>query len=181
MGVGNDLTSVNILMQKQQMIETQMLIKSQQVTELDSQADHLARMTPEKQEEIDQKKEAVAKKFASIIEPLEVRKKELEVKKEVFQFMRDVEDENIWMEEKMNLVTSEELGSSLQDVNMLVKKNKTLKSEIENHEPRINFVRNNGQKLIDENNAQSEEFERQIADLQEKLAHLEENLEARNV
>ena len=78
------------------MIETQMLIKSQQVTELDSQADHLARMTPEKQEEIDQKKEAVAKKFASIIEPLEVRKKELEVKKEVFQFMRDVEDENIW-------------------------------------------------------------------------------------
>ena len=129
--------------------------------------------------------------------------------------MRDVEDENIWMEEKMNLVsfrfrpfcekeinwlfhnisltrffilffklpqvTSEELGSSLQDVNMLVKKNKTLKSEIENHEPRINFVRNNGQKLIDENNAQSEEFERQIADLQEKLAHLKENLEARNV
>ena len=41
--VGNDLTSVNILMQKQQMIETQMLIKSQQVTELDSQADHLVR------------------------------------------------------------------------------------------------------------------------------------------
>lgn len=140
----------------------------------------------------------------------------MEVKKEVFQFMRDVDDENIWMEEKMNLVsfrfrpfceknkliiskhqlncltrfsiflklqqvTSEELGSSLQDVNMLVKKNKTLKSEIENHEPRINFVRNNGQKLIDENNAQSEEFERQIADLQEKLAHLKENLEARNV
>ena len=29
----------------------------------------------------------------------------MEVKKEVFQFMRDVEDENIWMEEKMNLVS----------------------------------------------------------------------------
>ena len=82
---------------------------------------------------------------------------------------------------KLQQVTSEELGSSLQDVNMLVKKNKTLKSEIENHEPRINFVRNNGQKLIDENNSQSEEFEQQIADLQEKLAHLKENLEARNV
>jgi spectrin beta len=128
-----------------------------------------------------QSTDAVAKNFDKIKGPLEIRRKELEVKKEVFQFMRDVEDENIWMEEKMNLVTSEELGSSLQDVNMLVKKNKTLKSEIENHEPRINFVRNNGQKLIDENNAQSEEFERQIADLQEKLAHLKENLEARNV
>ena len=39
------------------------------------------------------------------IGPLETRRKELEVKKEVFQFMRDVEDENIWIEEKMNLVS----------------------------------------------------------------------------
>merc|ERR1719210_2804018 len=179
--IGNDLTSVNILMQKQQMIETQMLIKSQQVTELDIQADHLVRMTPEKEEEIKLKKQEVAKKFESIIAPLETRKKELEVKKEVFQFLRDVEDENIWMEEKMNLVTSEELGSSLQDVNMLIKKNKTLKSEIENHEHRIQTVCDNGQKLIDEGHAESNEFARQIDDLTEKLKHLKHNLEARNV
>ena len=138
-------------------------------------------MTPENEEVIAQKKEAVAKKFASIIEPLEMRKKELEVKKEVFQFMRDVEDENIWMEEKMNLVTSEELGSSLQDVNMLIKKNKTLKGEIENHEHRIMSVCNVGQKLIDESHPESSEFNRQINDLMEKLEHLKHNLEARNV
>ena len=140
--VGNDLTSVNILMQKQQMIETQMQIKSAQVTELESQADHLRKMTPEKTEEIEAKKLLVAKKFESIIAPLESRKKELLVKKEVFQFMRDVEDENIWIEEKMNVVTSEEYGSSLQEVNMLIKKNKTLKAEIDNHEPRIRIVSN---------------------------------------
>merc|ERR1719189_2597711 len=179
--VANDLTSVNILLQKQSIWETTVMAKTKQVQELDEQAKYLIAQTPEKTPEIDKMKADVAQKFASIVEPLEKRKATLKNKKEVFQFMRDVEDENIWMEEKMNLVTSEELGSSLQDVNMLVKKNKTLKSEIENHEPRINFVRNNGQKLIDENNAQSEEFERQIADLQEKLAHLKENLEARNV
>jgi len=179
--VANDLTSVNILLQKQSIWETTVMAKTRQIQDLKEQAEHLSRISPEKEEEIMQSTDAVAKNFDKIKGPLETRRKELEVKKEVFQFMRDVEDENIWMEEKMNLVTSEELGSSLQDVNMLVKKNKTLKSEIENHEPRINFVRNNGQKLIDENNAQSEEFERQIADLQEKLAHLKENLEARNV
>ena len=54
--------------------------------------------------------------------------------------MRDVEDENIWIEEKMNVVTSEEYGSSLQEVNLLIKKNKTLKAEIDNHEPRIHTV-----------------------------------------
>ena len=179
--VGNDLTSVNILMQKQQMIETQMQIKSQQVTELESQAEHLVRMSPEKEADIERKKADVNKKFEAIIQPLEHRKKELEIKKEVFQFMRDVEDENIWMEEKMNLVTSEELGSSLQDVNMLIKKNKTLKGEIENHEPRIRSVCENGQKLIDSSHPEAEEFVQQIEDLQEKLNHLKHNLEARNV
>ena len=138
--VGNDLTSVNILMQKQQMIETQMQIKSAQVTELESQADHLRKMTPEKTEEIEAKKVLVAKKFESILMPLESRKKELLIKKEVFQFMRDVEDENIWIEEKMNVVTSEVYGNSLQEVNLLIKKNKTMRAEIENHEPRIHTV-----------------------------------------
>lgn len=85
-----------------------------QVTELESQADHLRKMTPDKTEEIEAKKLLVAKKFESIIQPLEARKKELLVKKEVFQFMRDVEDENIWIEEKMTVVTSEDYGSSLQ-------------------------------------------------------------------
>ena len=181
LSIGNDLTSVNILMQKQQMIETQMIIKSQQVTELDGQADVLKGMTPEKSEEIEEKKKIVAKKFDSIIAPLEARKKELEIKKEVFQFMRDVEDENIWMEEKMNLVTSEEFGSSLQDVNMLIKKNKTLKGEIENHEHRVRTVCDNGQKLIDKNHTESADFARKIEDLTEKLVHLKHNLEARNV
>lgn len=83
--VGNDLTSVNILMQKQQMIETQMQIKSAQVTELESQAEHLTKMTPEKTEEIEAKKALIAQKFESIIQPLEIRKRELLMKKEVFQ------------------------------------------------------------------------------------------------
>lgn len=51
-----DLTSVNIMMQKQQLIETQLIVKSQQMTELESQAQHLARMEPEKQDEIEAKK-----------------------------------------------------------------------------------------------------------------------------
>ena len=179
--VGNDLTSVNILIQKQQMIETQMRIKSEQVQELGSQAEHLERMSPEKTEEIEEKKKQVETKFQTILAPLEARKKELEIKKEVFQFLRDVEDENIWMEEKMNIVTSEEFGSSLQDVNMLIKKNKTLKGEIDNHEPRICSVYENGQKLIDDAHPESQDFGRQIEDLKEKLTQLKENLEARNV
>ena len=98
-------------MQKQQMIETQMQVKSQQVIELEDQASHLTRMEPEKEKEIIAKKKEVSEKFEKILAPLEQRKKELLMKKEIFQFLRDIEDENIWIEEKMNLVTSEDYGN----------------------------------------------------------------------
>ena len=176
---GHDLTSVNILMQKQQMIETQMQVKSQQVIELEDQASHLTRMEPEKEKEIIAKKKEVSEKFEKILAPLEQRKKELLMKKEIFQFLRDIEDENIWIEEKMNLVTSEDYGNSLQAVNMLIKKNKTLKGEIENHEPRIQSVCETGQRLIDQGHPDSEQFARDIQDLQDKLQHLKEQLEVR--
>merc|ERR1712002_623004 len=51
-----DLTSVNIMMQKQQLIETKMLVKTQQLEELEDQATHLERMEPEKSEKKKKKK-----------------------------------------------------------------------------------------------------------------------------
>ncbi len=177
--VGNDLTSVNILMQKQQMIETQMQVKSQQVSELDDQAEKLVKMEPAKKEEIESKKLEVARKFERVMAPLEARKRELAMKKEIFQFLRDVEDENIWIEEKMNLVTSEDYGDSLQAVNMLIKKNKTLKGEIDNHEPIIHRVCDDGRRLIDSGHPDSDQFRRDLDDLVDKLQHLKEMLEVR--
>jgi len=93
--------------------------------------------------------------------------------------MRDVEDENIWIEEKMNVVTSEEYGSSLQEVNLLMKKNKTMRAEIENHEPRIRSVCENGQKLIQSGHPDSDKFNHNIQDLLENLRHLKEMIDAR--
>merc|ERR1712241_720729 len=93
---GKDLTSVNILLQKQSIWETTVMAKTRQIEDLKGQADHLSRISPEKADEFKQTTEQVANKFDTIKGPLEQRRKELEVKKEVFQFMRDVDDENIW-------------------------------------------------------------------------------------
>ena len=79
---GNDLASVNILMQKQQMIETHMAVKAKQVTELESQAEYLRQMDPDKVEEIVAKKSVVENRFDKLKAPLESRKVQLEKKKE---------------------------------------------------------------------------------------------------
>merc|ERR1712106_545599 len=151
-----DLTSVNIMMQKQQLIETQMLVKTQQLTDIEEQATHLERMEPENTEEIREKQ-----------------------KKDTFQFKRDIEDENMWTDEKMVQSSSQEIGNSLQGVNLLLKKNKTLQQEITNHEPRINAVFENGQKLIAEGHPEGQKFERDLTNLTDKWAKLQDLLEMR--
>ncbi|CAB4064554.1 SPTB [Lepeophtheirus salmonis] len=125
---------------------------------------------PKFKQKIEMKKKEVNQRFETIIAPLEARKKELLTKKEIFQFKRDIEDENIWIEERMNSAVSDDYGNSLQSVNMMIKKNKTLKGEIDNHEPRIRSVCEIGQKLIDDGNPEADIFRQDIQDLTEKLA-----------
>ncbi|XP_046383490.1 spectrin beta chain isoform X6 [Ischnura elegans] len=176
---GSDLASVNILMQKQQMIETQMAVKAKQVSELETQAEYLQRTAPEKMDEIQVKKAQVEERFEQLKAPLLDRQRQLEKKKEAFQFRRDVEDEKLWIAEKMPQATSSEYGNSLFNVNMLKKKNQSLRTEIDNHEPRIHLVCNNGQKLIDEGHESSPEFNRLIEELMQKWEELKDAVENR--
>lgn len=62
-------------------------------------------------------------RFAKIQEPLVKRREQLEKVKFIHQFVRDVEDEKLWIEEKMPLATSNNFGNSLLSVQLLEKKN----------------------------------------------------------
>ena len=53
----------------------------------------------------------VEERFGAIMAPIEARKSELMKKKEAFQFKRDVEDETLWIEEKMVVASSQEVVS----------------------------------------------------------------------
>ena len=162
---GQDLTSVNHILQKQQAIEQQMQTKSRQVDELENQAVYLEKIEPEKKDEIHRKKRSVEDRFQKLRDPLQARKQQLLKKKEAFQFRRDVADEKLWIQEKIPLATSPDKGTSLYAVEMLIKKHGSLKTEIDNHEPRIKNVIANGKKLIGEKHEDSKEFERLIKEL----------------
>merc|ERR1711962_1046282 len=174
-----DLTSVKIMMQKQQLIETQFTVKSQQLSELDSQAERLKEIEPEREQERLQQQQKVQEQFTKIKAPIEARKRELMKKKETFQFKRDIEDEHNWTEEKMVQASSQELGNSLQAVNLLLKKIQMMQAEIANHEPRINAVMEAGERMISEGHPESERFERDLNLLTEKWEKLQDMLEAR--
>ncbi|KAI1288342.1 Spectrin beta chain [Halotydeus destructor] len=176
---GDSQTSVTHLLTKQQAVDQQMQQRERQVIELQSQADSLKDIEPEKAELILQKKVAVSERFEKLKAPLEERKAQLLKKKEAYGFRRDVADEKIWIKEKLPQAESQDKGNSLFSTQMLMKKHQSLRTEIDNHEPRIVNVCDNGRKLISEGHEDSNEFEPMIEELLSDWENLKDGLDTR--
>ena len=174
-----DLSTVNYILQKQQAIETQMLEKAKQVDELHSQAEILERIEPEKKDTIHAKKAVVSERFQKLQGPLEDRKNKLLKKKEAYQFRRNVNDEMLWCAEKIPQASSTEYGDSLFSVQALLKKNQSLRNEVDNHEPRIKNICEDGKKLINEGHPDLPEFQQLIKELWAELDRLRSEIDQR--
>uniref|UniRef100_A0A8C1WRU2 Spectrin beta chain n=1 Tax=Cyprinus carpio TaxID=7962 RepID=A0A8C1WRU2_CYPCA len=144
---GKDLTSVSILLKKQQMLENQVEVRQREVEELQSQA-HVLRQEGKDTDEVDGRRKEVELKFKELLEPLQKRKNFLMASREIHQFNRDVEDEILWVEERMPLATSTDHGHNLQTVQLLIKKNQTLQKEIQGHQPRCDDIFERSQSIL---------------------------------
>uniref|UniRef100_A0A3Q1IT09 Spectrin beta chain n=1 Tax=Anabas testudineus TaxID=64144 RepID=A0A3Q1IT09_ANATE len=163
---GKDLTSVNILLNKHQMLENQMEVREKEVQSLQSQALALSQEDAG-QADVDGLQKSVIDNFSNIQEPLKQRRQQLLASKEAHQFNRDLEDEILWVKERMPLATSTDHGKDLPTVQLLIKKNQTLQKEIQGHQPRIDDIHRRGK-------TQSQvDGERQCA-LEERLVELKD-------
>ncbi|NWW45831.1 SPTB2 protein, partial [Pedionomus torquatus] len=176
---GKDLTSVNILLKKQQMLENQMDVRKKEIEELQSQARALSQ-EGKSTDEVDGKRLTVEKKFLELLEPLNERKANLLASKEIHQFNRDVEDEILWVGERMPIATSTDHGHNLQTVQLLIKKNQTLQKEIQGHQPRIDDIFERSQNIITEGSPNAEVIQQRLADLQQLWNLLIEEAEKRH-
>ncbi|XP_072189987.1 spectrin beta chain, non-erythrocytic 1 isoform X2 [Excalfactoria chinensis] len=176
---GKDLTSVNILLKKQQMLENQMDVRKKEIEELQSQARALSQ-EGKSTDEVDGKCLTVEKKFLELLEPLNERKANLLASKEIHQFNRDVEDEILWVGERMPIATSTDHGHNLQTVQLLIKKNQTLQKEIQGHQPRIDDIFERSQNIITDSSPNAEVIQQRLADLKQLWNLLIEETEKRH-
>ncbi|XP_044115709.1 spectrin beta chain, non-erythrocytic 2 isoform X1 [Neovison vison] len=133
---GKDLTSVNILLKKQQMLEREMAVREKEVEAIQAQATALAQ-EDQGAGEVERTSRAVEEKFRALCQPMKERCQRLQASREQHQFHRDVEDEILWVTERLPMASSMEHGKDLPSVQLLMKKNQTLQKEIQGHEPRI--------------------------------------------
>ncbi|XP_075555518.1 spectrin beta chain isoform X2 [Dermacentor variabilis] len=176
---GQDLASVTTILQKQRDVENQMAQKAKQVDALQGQAQYLEKLDPDRVEELVTRRAVVEQRFERLQAPLEQRRRELLKKKEAYQFRRDVEDEKLWVAEKMPLVKSPDRGASLFGVQMLRKKEQSLRHEVDHHEPRVVAICEDGRRLAAEGHQDGPEFERLAKELEELWAELRRALDAR--
>uniref|UniRef100_A0A4W5JZL5 Spectrin beta chain n=1 Tax=Hucho hucho TaxID=62062 RepID=A0A4W5JZL5_9TELE len=158
---GKDLTSVNILLKKQQMLESQVEVRQKEVEELQSQAQVLSQEGKDT-DEVDGQRQIVEKKFQQLLDPLRKRKGNLMASREIHQFNRDMEDEILWVEERMPLAISTDHGNNLQTVQLLIKKNQVrnklhqirvtdlflYQKEIQGHQPRCDDIFERSQQVL---------------------------------
>uniref|UniRef100_A0AAY4AYT6 Spectrin beta chain n=1 Tax=Denticeps clupeoides TaxID=299321 RepID=A0AAY4AYT6_9TELE len=176
---GKDLTSVSILLKKQQLLESQVEVRQREVVELQTQALALSQEGKDT-EEVDGQRQVLERKFQELLDPLRKRKDFLMASREIHQFNRDVEDEILWVEERMPLATSTDHGHNLQTVQLLIKKNQTLQKEIQGHQPRCDDIFERSQGVLRADSPNEDSIRQRLADLQQLWGLIMEETEKRH-
>ncbi|XP_072302856.1 spectrin beta chain, non-erythrocytic 4 [Eucyclogobius newberryi] len=82
----------------------------------------------------------VETRIVRLIEPLKERRRILLASKEMHQVAQDLEDEILWIQERLPLASSKDYGNNLQSVQQLVKKHQTLHRELTGRRARVEEV-----------------------------------------
>uniref|UniRef100_A0A3P8ZYX9 Spectrin beta chain n=1 Tax=Esox lucius TaxID=8010 RepID=A0A3P8ZYX9_ESOLU len=136
---GQDLTTVNKQLKKLQTMESQMEEWYKEVGDLQVVAASISQQG-QVMDTVSERQAEVETRIVRLIEPLKERRRILLASKEVHQVGRDLEDEILWVQERLPAATSQEHGSSLQAVQQLMKKNQTLQRELQGHRARVEDV-----------------------------------------
>ncbi|XP_023817965.1 spectrin beta chain, non-erythrocytic 4-like [Oryzias latipes] len=82
----------------------------------------------------------VETRIVRLIEPLKERRRILLASKEMHQVAQDLEDEILWIQERLPLASCKDFGNNLQSVQQHVKKNQALQRELTGRRARVEEV-----------------------------------------
>ncbi|XP_032939786.1 spectrin beta chain, non-erythrocytic 4 isoform X3 [Catharus ustulatus] len=138
-GSGADLRSVSRQLKRLQTMESQVEEWYKEVGELQAQAAALPAQAAGR-DAVGERQSAVGTRIVRLIEPLKERRRILLASKEVHQVSHELEDEVMWVQDRLPLAMLKDHGTNLQTVQQFIKKNQNLRREIQVHRPRVDEV-----------------------------------------
>ncbi|XP_077987102.1 spectrin alpha chain, non-erythrocytic 1-like isoform X2 [Glandiceps talaboti] len=162
---GRDLTSVQNLIKKHQLLEADIAAHEDRVKDLNAQADSFVETGHFAAEAIREKQITINERYERVRELSVRRRDKLNESNTKHQFLRDIDDEESWIKEKKLLTSSDDYGRELTGVQNLRKKHKRLESEINSHEPAIQAVQDAGAKLMADSTLGNQEIQDRLDQL----------------
>lgn len=176
---GKDLTSVQNLQKKHQLLESDVGGHADRIDAIRNAAQEFVETGHFDKETIARKADGVEGRYNALMNPIEMRRKKLSDSLRVNQLFRDIEDEEAWVREKEPIAGSNNRGRDLIGVQNLIKKHQAVVSEICNHEGRVNSVCEAGSSVSDGGGYMAEEVGSRVGKLREHWGALRDKAEKR--
>uniref|UniRef100_A0A673IEI6 Spectrin alpha chain, non-erythrocytic 1 n=1 Tax=Sinocyclocheilus rhinocerous TaxID=307959 RepID=A0A673IEI6_9TELE len=145
---GRDLTGVQNLRKKHKRLEAELGAHEPAIQSVLETGKKLSDDNTIGQEEIHQRLAQFVEHWRELKDLAAARGQRLEESLEYQQFVANVEEEEAWINEKLNLVGSEDYGDTLAAVQGLLKKHEAFETDFTVHRDRVNDVCSNGDELI---------------------------------
>uniref|UniRef100_A0A672QKD3 Spectrin, beta, non-erythrocytic 5 n=1 Tax=Sinocyclocheilus grahami TaxID=75366 RepID=A0A672QKD3_SINGR len=166
---GKDLASVSRLLKALQGLEEMVDAHMEKVQGLVDTAKDFSSQGNFLAENIQQRVWKVVNRYNGLAEPLQARRETLESWQLLFQFYRDLEDELLWIQDKLQATATKDWGTSLQSIQAIVKKHLVMMQEIESRTPLIMAVQEAGQNLVRGRHFASREISEKLAELKKNF------------
>lgn len=163
--VGRDLNGVINAQKKHNLLESDISAHRDRIDGFKNQADAFASEGHFDAPIIMEKQRQLFQRYKDLEQPLNRRREKLKDAYKLYQFFRDVEDEDDWIREKEPVAGSTNVGRDLIGVQNLIKKHQAISTEIHGHAPRIEEVVQEGEAMINADHYASTEIRNRIADL----------------
>ncbi|XP_023696436.2 spectrin alpha chain, non-erythrocytic 1 isoform X2 [Paramormyrops kingsleyae] len=170
---GRDLTGVQNLRKKHKRLEAELGAHEPAIQSVLDTGKKLSDDNTIGQEEIQQRLAQFVEHWKELKDLAAARGQRLEESLEYQQFVANVEEEEAWINEKLNLVGSEDYGDTLAAVQGLLKKHEAFETDFTVHRDRVSDVCSNGDELISKNNHHVDNISAKMKALRGKVSELE--------
>eukprot|EP00042_Codosiga_hollandica_P029214 m.159345 g.159345 ORF g.159345 m.159345 type:complete len:2437 (+) comp53015_c0_seq1:84-7394(+) len=172
--LGRDLTSVQNLKKKHVLLEAEIAGHQDRIDTIAAQAKEFIAGHHFQASLIQEQQKAIAEKYSQLAAPAAARKKKLEDSLNLQQLLRDIDDEEAWIREKLPIAASFNFGNSLTGVQNLLKKHAALRAELDGRLKRVRAVEENANALCSLGHYAADDIKSRLAELRSKWEELNE-------
>ncbi|CAI5455840.1 unnamed protein product [Caenorhabditis angaria] len=179
---GRDLPGVQNLRRKHRRIDTELASHEPQVSLVKLKGEELLRSAAEAgigEDQIKKRMDELENSWGQIRDLTGSRHKRLDESEAFQEFLGDVEEEEAWMNEKQQILGSDNFGDNMAGVQGLLKKHDTFQVDLELHKQRVADLVNRGDKLIGNGNHHGPHIKQRCDQLRTRLQDIEKMAERR--